>query len=129
MGRVCFLLLILMFLSSCRRSVDSCRRDAESTVSAMQRQLAHVQTRQDLKTIIPRLRRHYLEIARLMVAVDRAYERDDWLMPEGVVAEAVERLRLELIRVYEIPDAREMIEQAQEVGLRYLERNHQALKR
>jgi hypothetical protein len=113
-----------LLLVGCAPSVESCRRDAEATQLAMRRLLSEVQTQQQLKAALPKLRRHYLELARLMVAVERAYDRDEWLYSEKMesCSEISEELRGELVRLYQLPNGRDLMEEAQEDALRLLER-------
>lgn len=122
MWRLSWWCLILILAGGCSRSIDQCRRDAEATECALYRLLVEAHTREELRERLPKLRRLYLELAQLQLAAEKAYDRDEWVAAKATPSEWSEKLRLELIRVYELEGGRELVENAQDDAIRLLVR-------
>lgn len=111
------LIFILILLVGCGpRSPKDCCKQGEGVARALTKELQAIETREDLIAHQEQLSRLYLELAEVMIRAEKASQK--WVeRPEEFNAEVNEKLKRELLRVYQIPGAREIVEQSQKEAL------------
>lgn len=116
-------LFLLLLLGCGPRSPQDCRSRGENLMRKLIKEMEQIQTREELIAHSPRLRLLFEQVADLMLKAEKnlnsqqlGWESLGW-EPSTTNQALNERLRQELIRVYEIPGGRELIEQAQEPAL------------
>jgi hypothetical protein len=114
-------LLLLMCLVGCSpSSLEELRWEGESETKKLTAELREIEGCEQLRNALPRLKKRYNKIARL---VEQA---KPWGETAGAEPSAVsEELFIELARLYEIPGARELIEVAQQEALKRLDPDRQ----
>lgn len=107
---------LLLFCACTRSSIEEYRRDGEALCRSFTHLLQRVETREDLLKSLPEIKRHYEEIAKLVIEAQN-YKKEH----EGEAVEpwdssdalASETLMLELKRIYRMEGGRELMENAQ----------------
>ncbi len=96
-------------------SFDELRWEGEAETRKLAQELKAVDTKEDLAAALPRLKKRYNRIARLLIEARKFNDCSE--EPSA----ASEELFAELARLYEIPGGRELIETAQAEAITRLE--------
>lgn len=108
--------LLLVFSGCAPSSMEEYRREGEALCRSFTQDLQKIETREDLVKAIAKIKRHYEEIADLVIAAkDFKKEHigeaiDSWNSPDTLAGET---LMLELKRIYRIEGGEELMENAQ----------------
>ena len=114
------LFLILFFFVSCSpRSYEDFRYEGEAVARSIAQDLKAVRTKEDLEKILPRLRKKFQKLADLIVALRkfRQEQPPEEACYSAYEAKANEELHSEIRRIYQMPGARQLMEQAQRDAL------------
>ena len=110
-------IVILLLLCSCGpRSPEDTRSRGENLTRKLIKECRQIHTRRDLQEHLPKLRVLYEAIADLLVRAEKNLGTQQ-LSPRDIDQKLNEELRAELIRIYQIEGARELIEKAQQGAL------------
>lgn len=103
-----FVLILALFFLSCSPSQSTdLRKQGKSQIEKLVAELRKIETKEDLKRAVPRLKKNFNKLADLLV-LTRQFPQD-----EEKPCQIGEELFTELARLYEIPGARELIESSQ----------------
>ncbi len=106
-------LAALMFLCACApSSVEDFRCEGEALSQGLASEMRHIQTREDLRCEMPRLRKKFLKLSELLLAA-REFRANHPEIEVQAPSFASDELFAELARLYELPGGRELIESAQ----------------
>lgn len=108
MRKILFLLQAF-FLAACSpATLEDLASQGEAETRLLAEELHRIETKEELKRRLPRLRKRYNRIAKLLIDL-RKFSNPPPVEPTL----ASEKLFIELARLYEIPGAREIIESAE----------------
>lgn len=113
-------LLILFLLVSCApASWEDLRAEGEVETRKLAQLLHRIDTKEELQSQIPKIKKSYERIAHLVIEVRKMGEES--AMPENRdPSEASDALFTELARLYEMPGCRTLIEEAQTEAIHLL---------
>lgn len=107
---------MFLFLANCAPATfDDLRLEGEAEIRKLTQELRSIESQEDLQKRVPRLRKHFNQIAELLV------ELKGFPKQEIEPSLAAEQLFTELARLYEMPNGREWIESAQREAIRALQ--------
>ncbi len=103
--------LLLLLLTSCGpMTMKDVRAEADAEVSKLTKVLREVDSKDDLITRLPKIKKGFNQIAELVLEVRSIQEKSpEFLEPSA----AGDELFAELARLYEMPGGRALIETAQ----------------
>lgn len=111
-----WIMIALASLTSCRpASLEDLRFEGEAETAKLAEELSKLESRDDLQKAMPRLKKRFNRIARLL-----AEAREFPNLPAAEPTLASEKLFIELSRLYEIPGGRELIESAESEAVHFL---------
>lgn len=122
--RTLFLLLTLILLSCGSPTLENYREEGQGVLRSLVNDLRRVKTRQDLVSAAPKLQERFNHLVDIIILAEdfRAKNGDSQEISLGDYYLS-DDLRAELIRIYQLPDGRELIEQCQEEALERLEKS------
>lgn len=108
-----WLWIVLLFAACSEITPVDLRNQGRSSARSLTRELQQIHSVEELKRAQPKLRKHFLKIARLLAMANEyrtAHPGEEPLPP----LEACDELFSELSRLYELPGACELIAASQE---------------
>jgi len=116
-----YIFLAVVFLWGCApSSMEEYRREGEALCRSFMQDLQKIETREDLVKAIPKIKRHYEEIADLIIQAQNFKKEhlgeavDPWDSSDMLASEA---LMFELKRIYRMEGGKELMENAQKEAL------------
>lgn len=112
-----YLLCCFLLVSCSPSTLQEIRWEGEAETRKLAGELRVISTREELQKALPRIKKRYNKMAQLVLEAER------WKgAPPQEPSGASEELFIQLARLYEIPGARELIEDAQQGAIRKLGR-------
>lgn len=109
---------LLFIVAACAPTTPQAfQREGREVAKALAGELQKIHSQEELRAALPRLRKQYLRLARLVVAARRLTERG--LDPLSPSPESDE-LFAEMARLYDLPGGRELLASAQSEALKLL---------
>lgn len=99
--------LCSVFVSCSPLSLEEVRFEGEAEIKKLTRELACLESKEDLEKALPRLKKRFARIADLLISLK------NFSFEDKEPTEAAEKLFIEMARIYEIPGGQELIETAQ----------------
>ncbi len=112
------ILLLVLCVGCASRSVDDYQSEGEAIQRSLVKELKKVQSVEQLRERAPRLRHHFNDLVELMIEA-RKNIRGEAVVHDSRWSDA---LRGEMIRLYELEGAREVMESAEREALTKLDR-------
>jgi ABC-type enterochelin transport system substrate-binding protein len=112
--------LVLLLYSCGPQTLEDYRREGRQSVRSLAKELSCIQTRQDLITAGPKIKKKFDELVDLMIASREFYERypSEEMIPLGEEdREASDELRQEIERIGRIQGAEALLAKYQEEAL------------
>lgn len=120
--RASIFFFLMVHLVSCSSSLQDLRADAEKVTKELTQELAQVQKKDDLLVRLPKIKKKYLHLARLVYKTHLLLKNDHEIgFEQAYPSHAGYLLYRELVRICEIKGAKELIKQAQKDALAYLQ--------
>jgi hypothetical protein len=112
-------LLSLLFFSCASQSLEEYQSEGDAIQRAIVEELTCVHRLEELRRSVPRLRHQFNKLVSVII---EARERFPYSHVQASSGPGSDRLRLELLRLYELEGAREVMEGAQREALTRLDR-------
>ncbi len=123
--RIVVLVIIPLILFSCGSpSLEDYREEGQGVIRSLVHDLKQIKTRNDLVAAVPKLQSEFERLVDVMIAAE-AFRSEKGLSKEVELGDTQVsgELRTELLRLYQLPNGRELIEQCQEGALAKLEKS------
>jgi hypothetical protein len=109
--------LFVVFSACAPPTVGDFHREGEAAAKALTEEMRKIQSQDDLRVAIPKLRKNYIRLARLAIAVKDLKESGaEPLMP----SQANDELFAEISRLYELPGGKDLLIAAERDALKLL---------
>jgi len=118
MRKILFFLQAFFLVACSPATLEDLVSQGEAETRLLAEELHCIETKEELKRRLPRLRKRFNRIANLLIDL-RKFSN----LPPGEPTLASEKLFIELARLYEIPGAREIIESAQSEAVHTIYQN------
>ncbi len=125
------LLIVLVFVSCGPRSLEDYRREGRQSVRSLTKELSRIQSRQDLITEGPKIKKKFNEMVDLIIAARQFYESrlsEEMVPLNEEDREASDKLREEIDRIERIQGAEALLTKYREEALDRLHRFELQLK-
>lgn len=114
---------LLIFCFSCSHSsVEDVISDADGLMEDIAQELNQVKNKEELTSCIPSLSKKFYKLSELIILADRFQKVDLEFEKATSKGKGADLLYKEMMRLYQIHGARELIERAQMKGLKKLEK-------
>jgi len=114
--------LIFLCLSCSYGCLEDVVADADNLMELIANDLSKIKNKEELNRNIPALSKRFLKLSELIILADRFQKIDLEFEKPGFRGKGSKLLYKEMIRLYQIHGARELIEKAQLKGLKKLEK-------
>ncbi len=112
-----YLFLAFLFAACAPVTVEDFHREGEVAAKILAEEMRKIQSQDDLRAAIPKLRRGYVRLARLAISARELEERG---VEPLMASQSNDELYAEVARLYELPGGKELLIAAQRDALKLL---------
>lgn len=120
MHRAFFFSLFFLFFACSPQTYEDFQMEAERIDAKILHDLKEVHTKQDLLARTSHLKKNYKKMAKLIALFDEYLQSHEMPSQQKEPSSTSQQLCHELLRIYEIPGAKEVLQRIQQEALYYL---------